>query len=109
MAMPDPYLLMAIGVMIVISWLPRILPLLLIRRRIESRFIRSFLFYVPYAVLTVMVFPAILFATDHMESALAGLLVAIVLGWLRKSLLTVAIGASIAVFIVEWLMTGFIQ
>ena len=99
--MSNAYLLQSIGVMILVSWLPRILPLLLVRKKIEHPFIRSFLFYVPYAVLTAMTLPAILFSTSSIWSALAGLMVALILGWFRKSLMTVAIGASLIVFIVE--------
>ncbi|NLW12541.1 MAG: AzlD domain-containing protein [Clostridiaceae bacterium] len=99
--MADGYLLTAIIVMTVVTWLPRMLPLMLVRRRIENIFIRSFLFYVPYAVLAAMTIPAIFFATSSIWSALAGLIVALILGWNRRSLLTVALGASVAVFIIE--------
>lgn len=99
--MADGYLLTAIIVMTVVTWLPRMLPLMLVRHRIENIFIRSFLFYVPYAVLAAMTIPAIFFATSSIWSALAGLIVALILGWNRRSLLTVALGASVAVFIIE--------
>lgn len=99
--MDDGYLLVAIIVMTIVTWLPRMLPLMLVRQRIENIFVRSFLFYVPYAVLAAMTIPAIFFATSSIWSALSGLIVALVLGWYRRSLLTVALGASIAVFLVE--------
>lgn len=91
--------------MTAITWLPRMLPLMLVRHRIENVFIRSFLFYVPYAVLAAMTIPAIFFATSSIWSALAGLIVALVLGWYRRSLLTVALGASVAVYIMERLLS----
>lgn len=103
--MNDGYLLTAIIAMTAVTWLPRILPLMLVRRRIENVFIRSFLYYVPYAVLAAMTIPAIFFATSSIWSALAGLIVALVLGWYRRSLLTVALGASIAVYIMERLLS----
>ncbi len=103
--MNDGYLLTAIIAMTAVTWLPRMLPLMLVRRRIENVFVRSFLFYVPYAVLAAMTIPAIFFATSSIWSALAGLIVALVLGWYRRSLLTVALGASIAVYIMERLLS----
>jgi len=103
--MNDGYLLTAIIAMTAVTWLPRMLPLMLVRRRIENVFIRSFLYYVPYAVLAAMTIPAIFFATSSIWSALAGLIVALVLGWYRRSLLTVALGASIAVYIMERLLS----
>lgn len=103
--MNDGYLLTAIIAMTAVTWLPRMLPLMLVRRRIENVFVRSFLFYVPYAVLAAMTIPAIFFATSSIWSALAGLIVALILGWYRRSLLTVALGASIAVYIMERLLS----
>lgn len=103
--MNDGYLLTAIIAMTAVTWLPRMLPLMLVRRRIENVFIRSFLYYVPYAVLAAMTIPAIFFATSSIWSALAGLIVALVLGWYRRSLLTVALGASVAVYIMERLLS----
>ena len=64
-----PYVL----VMAVVTYLIRMLPLAAFRRRITSRFIRSFLYYVPYAVLSAMTFPAILYATGSLPSACAAL------------------------------------
>lgn len=102
--MPDTRLLIAILVMMAASYLPRALPLVLVRGRIENRLFRSFLFYVPYAVLAAMTIPAIFSATASVWSATAGLAAAFTLGWRGKSLLTVAIGASIAVYVAERLL-----
>ena len=102
--MADQKLFIAILVMTAVTWLPRMLPLLLVRKKIENIWVRSFLYYVPYAVLAVMTIPAIFFATSSIWSALAGLVVALLLGWHKRSLLTVAIGASIAVFLTERLL-----
>jgi branched-subunit amino acid transport protein len=95
------YILLMAGV----TYLIRALPLTLIRKEIKSKFIRSFLYYVPYATLAAMTFPAILSATDYFASALIGFLVALVLGFNRKSLLTVAASACGAAFIVELFIT----
>ena len=102
--MPDQALLLAILVMMAASWLPRMLPLVLVRRRIENQLFRSFLYYVPYAVLAAMTIPAIFSATGSVWSASAGLATAVVLGWHGRSLLTVALGASAAVFSIERLL-----
>ena len=98
MSWPDflPYVL----VMALVTYLIRMLPLTAFRRRIRSRFIRSFLYYVPFAVLSAMTFPAILYATGSIPSAVAALAVALILAWMEKSLLTVALCASAAAFIV---------
>ena len=95
------YFLPYVLVMAVVTYLIRMLPLAAFRRRISSRFIRSFLYYVPYAVLSAMTFPAILYATGSLPSACAALAVALALAWMEKSLLTVAIFASAAAFAVQ--------
>lgn len=81
----------------------RMLPLTLIRREIKSKWVRSFLYYVPYVTLTVMTFPAILTATNSPISAVAGFVVAVVLAICNRSLFQVAIGGCAAVFLVELL------
>lgn len=91
------YILLMAGV----TYLIRALPLTLIRKEINSRFIRSFLHYVPYATLAAMTFPAILNATDYLISSLIGFLVALILAFNKKSLLTVAGFSCLAAFIVE--------
>ena len=91
------YILVMAGV----TYLIRMLPLSLVRGKIESTFVKSFIFYVPYAVLSAMTIPAIFYSTSSLASAIAGLVVAIVLAFFGKSLLTVAISACASVFIVE--------
>ena len=88
-------------VMAVTTYLIRVIPLTLITKPIRSRFIRSFLYYLPVACLTAMTFPAILSATDHMISGAAGLVIGIILAFKNKSLIVVAVSSSAAVFIVE--------
>ncbi len=87
--------------MAAVTYLIRALPLTLIRKQIKSRFIRSFLFYVPYATLAAMTFPAILGATDYVLSSVIGFAVALVLAFNKKSLLTVAALSCLAAFITE--------
>ncbi|MBP3452958.1 MAG: AzlD domain-containing protein [Clostridia bacterium] len=88
-----PYLLVMAGV----TYLIRMLPLTVFRREIKSVFVKSFLHYVPYAVLGAMTFPDVLYSTGSLWTALVGLVVAIVMAWRGRSLLTVAIGACLAV------------
>lgn len=82
----------------------RVLPLTIFRKPIRSRFLRSFLHYVPYACLTAMTFPAILSSTATVLSGAAALAVAIALAYRGKSLIVVAVSSSAAVLIVEWIL-----
>lgn len=90
-----------IFVMALVTYLIRVIPLTLVRGRIENRFVRSFLYYVPYTCLTAMTFPAILYATGSIWSALAGVVVAVILAFYNKSLVTVAAMACVAVYVAE--------
>ena len=83
------------------TYLIRVLPLTIFRKPIRSRFLRSFLHYVPYACLTAMTFPAILSSTASILSGAAALIVAILLAYRGKSLIVVALSSSAAVLIVE--------
>lgn len=86
------------------TYLVRVLPLTIFRKPIKSRFLRSFLHYVPYACLTAMTFPAILTSTATILSGAAALIVAVVLAYRGKSLLTVSLAASAAVMVTEWVL-----
>ena len=88
-------------VMAVVTYLIRMLPLVLARKEIKSKFIKSFLYYVPYACLAAMTFPAILSSTDYLISAIVGFAVAILLAYLEKSMILVALAACAAVFVCE--------
>lgn len=90
--------------MAVTTYFVRMLPLTLFRKPIKSRFIRSFLYYVPYACLSAMTFPSILSTTENMVSGLAALLVAVVLSLKGKSLVAVALSSSAAVLVAEFLL-----
>ncbi|HIV85488.1 MAG TPA: AzlD domain-containing protein [Candidatus Monoglobus merdigallinarum] len=94
-------LLIYIAVMAGTTYLIRMLPLTLIRRKIKNRFILSFLHYMPYAVLGAMTFPSILYSTSSVISAAAGMITACALAYMQKSLLTVAVFAAAAVFLTE--------
>ena len=86
------------------TYLIRVLPLTIFRKPIKSRFLRSFLHYVPYACLTAMTFPAILTSTETVISGAAALIVAVWLAYRGKSLLTVSLAASAAVMVTEWIL-----
>lgn len=86
------------------TYLIRVLPLTIFRKPIRSRFLRSFLHYVPYCCLTAMTFPAILTSTATILSGAAALIVGIVLAYRGRSLLTVSVAASAAVMVTEWVI-----
>ncbi len=90
-----------IAVMAVVTYLIRALPITLFKREIKSPFLRSFLFYVPYAALAAMTFPAILFATENVISGVVGFVAAVFLAYREKSLIQVALFACLAVFVTE--------
>ena len=88
-----------------VTYLIRMLPLALVKKEITSPFVKSFLYYVPYACLAAMTFPAILTATaGGILSGLAGLVIALIAAYKEKSLLTVALFACAAVFVTERIM-----
>ena len=86
------------------TYLVRMLPLVLMKGKIRSRFLLSFLHYIPYAVLSVMTIPAIFSATGDLRTAAAGFVVAMVLSWKGRSLLTVAAAACTAVLLAELML-----
>ena len=98
------HLALYLAVMAVVTYLIRMIPFTLFRREIRSAFFRSFLAYVPYAVLGAMTFPSIFFATSSLPSAIAGPATALILAFFRRSLLTVAVGASGTALAVELAM-----
>ena len=90
-----------IFIMFAVTYLIRVLPLTLIRRPIRSRFLRSFLFYVPDVTLAVMTFPDILYATNSVWSGLLALIAGVALAFSGQSLLTVAVLSCAVVFVSE--------
>ena len=91
------YLLVTAGV----TYLIRMLPLPIFRRPIRSRFFRSFLTYIPYAVLGAMTFPDVFYSTGDVRTAACGVAVAVLLAWRGRSLLTVAVAACCAVALAQ--------
>lgn len=95
-------MLLYVGAMALVTYLIRCLPITLFRKEIKNIYIKSFLEYIPYAVLGTMTLPAILYSTHCIPSAVAGLIVATILAYMEKSLLTVAATACFVVYIVEY-------
>ncbi len=93
-----------IAVMAGVTYLIRALPLTLCRQKIKSRFLKSFLFYVPYAVLTAMTVPAVFESTASIYSAIIGFAVAAILSFFGAQLLPVALASCAAVYITEMIM-----
>ena len=87
-----------------VTYLVRMIPLVIVKKKIENRFILSFLYYVPYAVLAVMTVPAIFSSTASLPGAIAGFIVALILAWFERGLLTVAAASCAAVFVTELIM-----
>lgn len=96
--------LLYIAVMAGITYLIRVLPLTLIRKEITNKTVRSFLYYVPYVTLSVMTFPAIIHATGSIYSGITGFIVALILAYIGKSLITVAGVSCVFVLILDLLI-----
>ena len=92
-----------IAIMAGVTYLIRMIPFTVFQKKIRSRFVLSFLHYVPYAVLSAMTIPAIFYSTGSMVTAAAGTVVAIVLAYFEEPLIVVALAASAAA-----LATGFV-
>lgn len=91
-----------IVVMALVTYLIRMLPLTFFQKDIQSPFIRSFLFYVPYAVLGAMTFPAIFTSTGNVAASCMGCIAAFVLAWKGKGLLSVAVAACLVAYLAGW-------
>lgn len=91
--------LIAVFLMALVTYLPRVLPMAVFRKEIKSNYIKSFLYYVPYAVLAALTFPDIFTSTNGIPSAICGTAVALVLAYREKSLVVVAICSMAAVYL----------
>lgn len=97
--METTYLLIGIAIMALMTYLIRVSPMVIFRKKIENKRVKSFLYYVPYTVLAAMTFPAIFSSTNSSVGAVAGCIVAIILAYRRKGLLVVALGAAATVLV----------
>ena len=86
-------------VMAGVTYFIRMIPFTFFNKKIKSRFIRSFLKYIPYAVLSAMTIPAIFYSTGDIITAVAGTVVAITLAFFNCPLIVVALAASLAAYL----------
>ena len=105
--MSNSQYLLYILVMAGVTYLVRMLPMTLIRTKIKSHFLKSFIFYVPYAVLSAMTVPAIFYCTPDLFPSLIGFAAAVITAFFKRSLLTVAVCACSSVLVCE-LVCNFI-
>lgn len=93
------YNFICISIMILVTYIPRALPISFFKKEIKSNFIKSFLYYVPYAVLASLTFPFIFYVVDNIYISLAGTLTALVLAFFKQKLIVVALASVVVVFI----------
>ena len=90
-----------LAIMACVTYAIRVLPLTLIRKQIKNRFLRSFLYYVPYITLAVMTFPAIVNATQAPAAGAAALVIGVIAAWMGAGLFPVSVLCCAIVFILE--------
>ena len=94
------YLVIGIAIMAIVTYLIRVTPMVVFRKKIEDKRIKSFLYYIPYTVLAAMTFPAVFSSTQSQSSAIAGCLVGVLRAYFRIGLVVVAVGAAGTAFLV---------
>lgn len=90
-----------IGVMALVTYSVRVIPFTVFRKKIRSRFLKSFLYYIPYAILSAMTIPAIFYSTGNLITAAVGTVIAIALAYLDLPLIIVALAASAGALITD--------
>lgn len=99
--MPDYRIYIYLFIMAAVTFAVRVLPLTLLRRSIRNRFLRSFLYYVPYVTLSVMTFPAMITVTRHPLAGAAALAAGVVAAWFGAGLFNVSVLCCAVVFAAE--------
>ncbi|MBQ3596200.1 MAG: AzlD domain-containing protein [Clostridia bacterium] len=102
------YYILALVIMAGVTYLIRMLPMVIFKKKIKSPFINSLLYYLPYAVLSAMTFPFILYCSGNVISASVGTFVALIASFCKRSLVTVAILAVISVLLTQLTITYLI-
>lgn len=97
-------ILISILVMAGVTYLVRMIPFALFKKQVKSRFVKSVLYYLPYAVLSAMTIPTIFYSTGKLESAIAGTVVAVVVAFFDKPLIVVALAAAASAFVAEMII-----
>ena len=100
-------LLLYVFVMALTTYLVRMLPFTLFRKKIKNRFLKSFFYYIPYAVLGAMTIPWIFYSTGSFIGAAVGAVCAFILAYFNRSLITVALGSTVAAYLTQLLITLF--
>ena len=85
-------------IMAIVTYLPRVLPISLFQKEIKSKYVKTFLEYVPYAVLSSLTFPAIFYSTGNEKTSMIGTITALLLAYFEQSLVVVAISAIVIVY-----------
>ena len=91
-------------VMFVVTYFIRVFPFVVFHKKIENKYVRSFLAYIPYTVLGAMTFPAVFYATGSVAASSVGVAVALILAYFGKGLFTVAICASLAALLIGFIL-----
>ena len=97
-------ILISVLVMAGVTYLVRMIPFALFKKQVKSRFVKSVLYYLPYAVLSAMTIPTIFYSTGKLESAIAGTVVAVVVAFFDKPLIVVALAAAASAFVAEMII-----
>ena len=98
------YLIIGVAIMAGVTYFIRVTPMVVFRKKIENKRIKSFLYYIPYTVLAAMTFPAIFSSTQSQSSAIAGCVACVLLAYFRKGLVIVAIGAAGTAFLASMIL-----
>ena len=99
--MTNKYIIVCIFTAALVTYIIRMIPMVFFRKKITNRWIRSFLYYVPYSVLSAMTFPSIFTSTGSLSGGICGAFMALILAYMKKGLLTVAVGAALVAFLVQ--------
>lgn len=92
-----------LAVMALTTYFIRVTPMALFHRKLENRWFKDFMFYIPFCVLAAMTFPDVIYSTKSLTSGVVATVVALIMSWRKRDLLTVAIGAVAAAVLVEYL------
>ena len=92
-----------LAVMAITTYFIRVTPMAVFHRKLENRWFKDFMFYIPFCVLAAMTFPDVIYSTKSLTSGIVATVVALIMSWRKRDLLTVAIGAVVAAVLVEYL------
>ena len=98
------YMLILVAVMALVTYIIRLIPFVCFKKKIKSTFIKSLLYYIPYAVLTAMTFPSIFFVTGNLTTGIIGTAVALAASISKRSLVVVAILAVMSILIFDGIL-----